>query len=639
MPKRIAIAVRSPGARARRKRTAKPQPGPIDARRGSHYPAVASAVEVFEPRNAVLYGVDFINASFLLDRTIETTMVESDARRLQDLSASIPRFAPEMALRPHGFPKRHASRITPHQQQAIARFHETLAATLPHLDLLVLNDAIGSRLPALRTLGRTAKLIVLHDTDDERYLYRDFLDSSEAERFHRIDTRDIVPATSLLLDRSYLPLPPEFHRRFDEHQRCYRRRWPVVDQEKAVSRLCKRDSPERSEANRTIRPQPAAAAIGDRHRVTTDGAVVKKTFRTRELFDHELKCYRALAAWDMVPKLVDVDYRSLTIVSRRLEYPVTAALTAGAISRTTLAEQIFEAVAAMHGLGLAHRDLHIGNVLFAADRVRLIDFEWVHEYPRGARMPRLQDAYDLTGKGLPSPAHTKSMHWDKKHPRSLRNVTGISAERMYNQYLDRLKRRLKRVSGHRTGVVSGRGGRIYQSFHSRELGPDHAQRNTVLRFRNMGVGSLQGQKVLDLGSNLGAVSLHAARLGAYQVLGVELDDSRVSAAKAVVGLLGWSRVVSFQQREIQEFLNSTDETFDLVFALAIDAWVGEPARLYRQLRKVVKGHLFLETNRMKTGDEARRALEQAGFLRVEYLGTTTQEDAFATTRLLFRAAG
>src|SRR5438128_8042576 len=73
-------------------------------------------------------------------------------------------------------------------------------------------------------------------------------------------------------------------------------------------------------------------------------------------------------------------------------------------------------------------------------------------------------------------------------------------------------------------------------------------------FREAGIGS--GQRVLDLGSGLGDVSMAVARsVGpSGEVVGIERDANSISVAQARVKAAGF-RNVSFQQADVSEIVS------------------------------------------------------------------------------------
>ncbi|MDX1429678.1 MAG: methyltransferase domain-containing protein [Rhodothermales bacterium] len=298
-----------------------------------------------------------------------------------------------------------------------------------------------------------------------------------------------------------------------------------------------------------------------------------------------------------------------------------------------LARRAFEILASFHAVGFAHRDFHAGNLLVdAAGNVRIVDFEWAYDY--GPSAPPLELTYDLTGRGLPSPSHTHHMHWDRRHRASLRAVTNVSAAEAYDQYVADLRKELTAVSGYKLGKRFDRGGLVYQTFHHPRFELKKGQRNVAARFLAMRVGNLKGKTVLDLGANLGSVSIQACLHGARQVTAVEADASRVQVARKIAAVTGLHRKIEFVTNDVNDYLRKA-HGHDVVLCLALDAWVDDPQLLYRRAAATTKRILYLETNRLRRRSEVEPIFRNLGFRTVKYLGTTESEDAFGTRRLLF----
>jgi len=76
------------------------------------------------------------------------------------------------------------------------------------------------------------------------------------------------------------------------------------------------------------------------------------------------------------------------------------------------------------------------------------------------------------------------------------------------------------------------------------------------------VGGVEGKKVLDVGCKIGYFSFLMAEAGA-QVVGVEYMKLPTQAAKCIAEIRGLSGKVSFVNAMIHEYLEGSDEQFDL----------------------------------------------------------------------------
>ena len=104
-------------------------------------------------------------------------------------------------------------------------------------------------------------------------------------------------------------------------------------------------------------------------------------------------------------------------------------------------------------------------------------------------------------------------------------------------------------------------------------------------FREAGIGP--GQRVLDLGSGVGDVSILAARLvgPSGEVVGIERDPSSIAVAKARVAQAGFSNV-SFTQTDASRI--SSDRPFDAAVGRFILMFVPDPPAVLRSLAALVR---------------------------------------------------
>ena len=104
-------------------------------------------------------------------------------------------------------------------------------------------------------------------------------------------------------------------------------------------------------------------------------------------------------------------------------------------------------------------------------------------------------------------------------------------------------------------------------------------------FREAGIG--QGQRVLDLGSGVGDVTMLAARLvgSTGEVVGIERDPRSIARARARVGEAGLSNVV-FVQSDV--FQIPDDKPFDAAVGRFILMWVHDPVSVLRFVSRLVR---------------------------------------------------
>lgn len=105
--------------------------------------------------------------------------------------------------------------------------------------------------------------------------------------------------------------------------------------------------------------------------------------------------------------------------------------------------------------------------------------------------------------------------------------------------------------------------------------------------------NFQGNKVLDLGSNLGQLSRNARKRGAYLVDGFEYDRFFIEIANAVNVYNDITRV-SFYQRDITDPTIYT-EHYDIVLAFAVFSYIQS---VLNMIAEITDGVLVLETHKL-----------------------------------------
>src|SRR5258707_5271374 len=93
--------------------------------------------------------------------------------------------------------------------------------------------------------------------------------------------------------------------------------------------------------------------------------------------------------------------------------------------------------------------------------------------------------------------------------------------------------------------------------------------------------------VLDLGSGVGGPTRFLAQTYGCRVTGVDLSQSFVEAARYLTERTGQSGQVSFQAASALE-LPFEDGSFDAVFLQHVSMNISDRARLYREIRRVLK---------------------------------------------------
>ncbi len=166
---------------------------------------------------------------------------------------------------------------------------------------------------------------------------------------------------------------------------------------------------------------------------------------------------------------------------------------------------------------------------------------------------------------------------------------------------------------------------IYCAFSTPafSVGRDEAQRDAARRLFRFGLDAtgVRGKRVLDLGSNNGAMLFELSNFGPASGLGVEYDAEKVDLARRIAEFANLSGL-EFRQADVDQ-LEARDlgPPFDVVLCLALEAHVRNPARLYALLGELTRGKLYFEANASTKPKEVESRLREAGFDEIRYLGT------------------
>src|SRR5688500_1187585 len=99
---------------------------------------------------------------------------------------------------------------------------------------------------------------------------------------------------------------------------------------------------------------------------------------------------------------------------------------------------------------------------------------------------------------------------------------------------------------------------------------------------------LAGKRVLDVGSGLGGVDiLLAGKHGVAEVIGIDVEQQLVEAARALISAKGLTERVTFQLVEPGP-LPFPDGSFDLVFSKDAMVHIEDKATLYAEVLRVLR---------------------------------------------------
>jgi 2-polyprenyl-3-methyl-5-hydroxy-6-metoxy-1,4-benzoquinol methylase len=311
-----------------------------------------------------------------------------------------------------------------------------------------------------------------------------------------------------------------------------------------------------------------------------------------------------------------------------------------------LAGQVLSVLLDLYCERFAHRDIHGLNFFWVDGQLKLVDFEAMTCYPEHAR-PSFPECYDISGQGLRSPFRTRHTGFAaESNPNCIARLLGVTVAQALEQLSTILKQELHETSltfqTHHRGRHVCQAQRTYASFHLPQIGiePDEAQRDCAKRFERFGATAelFTGKRVLDLGSNIGAMLFESQRFFPAECLGVEYDGDKVRVANRVAAFAGLPHV-RFLAGNIDEIsVQSVGGPYDIVFCLAVDGHVQYPERLYQLLGALTTGVLYFESNASASALSLQQQLSRVGFARVESLGACDDDCRPSNNcRMLFRA--
>lgn len=186
---------------------------------------------------------------------------------------------------------------------------------------------------------------------------------------------------------------------------------------------------------------------------------------------------------------------------------------------------------------------------------------------------------------------------------------------------------------------------IYTSFTVPGLDHIRAVRDTKQRFADFAIPEdLKGKTAIDVGCNVGAVSLELARRGA-KVFGVEYREDRVQLCRELFkiydGFEGEFEQIDLNDPHITSNVIGS-RLFDMVWCSSVDEYI-HPENLhgfYQLLLELApQGILYLESNMQGGVSEilTMTRLREAGAKSVEYVGNG-HSGGISRKRKLIRAS-
>jgi 2-polyprenyl-3-methyl-5-hydroxy-6-metoxy-1,4-benzoquinol methylase len=156
--------------------------------------------------------------------------------------------------------------------------------------------------------------------------------------------------------------------------------------------------------------------------------------------------------------------------------------------------------------------------------------------------------------------------------------------------------------------------------------PEESQRDAAKRLAAFGLDQscVSGKTVLDLGSNTGAMLFQLSNHDLARGVGIEYDVDKVGLANEIA-LLAEVPNITFKQGDIDKLDPTEIGVYDIVLALAIEAHVQDPHRLYELLGSVTSDMLCFEGNTGCDMKEVTERLSANGFTEFTDLGFCTDD--------------
>jgi SAM-dependent methyltransferase len=110
---------------------------------------------------------------------------------------------------------------------------------------------------------------------------------------------------------------------------------------------------------------------------------------------------------------------------------------------------------------------------------------------------------------------------------------------------------------------------------------DAAIEQATVNLRRLAGGGLEGKRFLDIGCGSGVHSLAALRLGASEVLAVDLDPDSVATTRKLLSVHAHGQRWSVVERSVFELLTDCSGTYDVVYSWGVLHHTGDMLRALR----------------------------------------------------------
>ena len=316
----------------------------------------------------------------------------------------------------------------------------------------------------------------------------------------------------------------------------------------------------------------------------------------------------------IAPKLIDYgyDFVDMEMIKGTMATEALRGLAAAGGDVVSFQRRIVETLFKIHINGYSHCDYHAGNLIVTGDgSVVVIDGEYSREMPDDIACAH---GFDFGARGdwmaerFGHPQSAAALI-DGVHGGTLRMLAAMLVEE------------LRAASGSSSDVNDTR--YIYHTYDLPGLRIEQpaAQRDVGARLDKYGI-NFAGRTVLDLGCNIGGLTLGAAARGATCV-GVDTDAKRITVANRLARFGGLA--ARFMVGDIHGPLDAYDT--DIVFLNAVDAYSDQPNALYEHAASKAKAVLIFETNRKVDHSDAQWCAywKNLGFAKVTPLGVSDDD--------------
>ncbi|MFA4971006.1 MAG: methyltransferase domain-containing protein [bacterium] len=114
--------------------------------------------------------------------------------------------------------------------------------------------------------------------------------------------------------------------------------------------------------------------------------------------------------------------------------------------------------------------------------------------------------------------------------------------------------------------------------------------NTRLRLAELTKVDFTNKRVLDIGCNSGQYCLFAKKMGASEVVGVDIDERRLAQARTLASYEGYNIIYETMSASEIQSLGS----FDIVFCFAVLTEISDLFGTVRSLREAIGDYALLE---------------------------------------------